>query len=70
MNDAEIQQEISRLQGELRQREADRADVIQDHIDAARDGVPTGTNVRQEPFEQLLKGFEKLYSGLKMKGIL
>ena len=70
MNDAEIQKQIIHLQDELEKREVARADFIQDHIDAARDLVPTGTNVRQVAFEELLKAFEKLYSGLKMKGIL
>ena len=70
MEDSEIQKEISRLQGELRQREADRADFIQDHVDAARAGVPMGTNVRQPAFEEFLRAFERLYGDLKAKGVL
>ena len=69
MDDAEIQKEISRLQGELKQREADRADIIQDHISAARAGVPNGTNVRQPAFEEFLRAFERLYGDLKAKGV-
>ena len=69
MDDAEIQKQIIQLQDELKKREVARADVIQDHVDAARAGVPNGTNVRQPAFEQFLMAFERLYGDLKAKGV-
>jgi len=69
MNDVDIQQEIAKLQAELKQREASRADVIQDHIDAARARVPNGTAVQQPAFEEFLKAFERLYGDLKTRGV-
>ena len=70
MNDTDIKQEIAKMEAELKKRELDRADVIQDHVDAARARVPHGTSVRQEAFEELLKAFEKLYGDLKTRGVL
>ena len=69
MDDTDIQQEIAKLQAELKQREASRADVIQDHVDAARAGTPSGTSVRQQAFEHFLQAFEKLYVDLKNRKV-
>ena len=68
-DDAEIQKRIIQLQDELKKREVARADFIQDRIDAARAGVPNGTNVRQPAFEELLRAFERLYRDLKSRGV-
>ena len=70
MNDTEVKQEIARLQAVLKNQKQAQTDEITDHVNRARALTPSLTKVTQPAFEELLRGFEKLYLALKRKGAI
>lgn len=70
MNEAEIKQEIARLQAVLKNQKRAQTDEITEHVNRARTLTPSLTKVTQPAFEELLEGFEKLYLTLKRKGVI